>query len=85
MGSLPLPGRIEALAQSDIRRMTIACERRGGINLGQGVCDLPTHPVLREAAVRAVEASRASYTRYDGIPSLRAAIAQRVKAKNGVD
>ena len=33
--------RIRGLVQSDIRRMSRECERAGGINLGQGICDQP--------------------------------------------
>ena len=36
--------RLRGLVQSDIRRMSRECERVGGINLGQGICDLPTIP-----------------------------------------
>ncbi|MEA2414867.1 MAG: hypothetical protein QOI58_1524, partial [Thermoanaerobaculia bacterium] len=32
--------RLRGLVQSDIRRMSRECERVGGINLGQGICDL---------------------------------------------
>ncbi len=73
------------LAQSDIRRMTLECERVGGINLGQGICDLPTIPELKAGLAEAVEADRATYSRYDGIDALREAIARRCRNKNGVD
>jgi len=76
--------RMRSLAQSDIRRMTLECERVGGINLGQGVCDLPTIPELKTALDEAVEANRATYSRYDGIEALRSAVAARLLAKNGV-
>src|SRR5437870_4622376 len=50
--------RLQGLAQSEIRRMTRECERVGGINLGQGICDLPTPPLLREDALEAAITSR---------------------------
>ena len=42
--------RLRGLVQSDIRRMSRECERVGGINLGQGICDLPTIPELIDGA-----------------------------------
>ena len=46
--------RLKGLVQSDIRRMSRECERVGGINLGQGICDLPTIPELVEGACDAI-------------------------------
>jgi aminotransferase len=76
----PLAARMRALAQSDIRRMTLQCEAVGGVNLGQGVCDLPTLPELREGLARAVAANLAAYSRCDGIESLGQAVARRLAA-----
>src|SRR5439155_21943969 len=42
--------RIEGLAQSDIRRMSLECARVNGINLGQGICDQPIEPIIKQAA-----------------------------------
>ena len=75
---------MDALAQSDIRRMTLECERVGGINLGQGICDLPTIPELKAGLTLAVDDNRSTYSRYDGIAELRSAIAERQRVKNGV-
>ena len=36
--------------QSEIRAMTTECDRIGGINLAQGVCDTPVPAVVQEAA-----------------------------------
>ena len=79
MRTFPQSKRMEHLAQSDIRRMTLECERLGGINLGQGVCDLPTIPELKASLTQAVEANRAAYSRYDGVAPLRSAIAARLQ------
>ena len=46
--------RLRGLVQSDIRRMSRECERVGGINLGQGICDLPTIPELVDGACDAI-------------------------------
>ncbi len=75
---------MRSLAQSDIRRMTLECERVGGINLGQGICDLPTIPELKTGLIRAVEANQSTYSRYDGVEPLRRHIAEREQRKNGV-
>ena len=52
--------RLRGLVQSDIRRMSRECERVGGINLGQGICDLPTIPELVEGACDAIASSKAT-------------------------
>ena len=46
--------RVSDLTQSYIRRMTRECNRVGGINLGQGICDLPTPPEILEASAEAI-------------------------------
>jgi aminotransferase len=77
--------RIEGLVQSDIRRMSIECARVGGINLGQGICDQPVEPIIKEAAVRAIHDDRSIYTRLDGIDELRRRIAAKMRSHNGID
>lgn len=67
--------RLGSLVVSDIRAMTRACDAVGGINLGQGVCDLPTPAPVAQAAIAAIEASVAIYTAPEGIAPLRQAIA----------
>lgn len=76
--------RLEGLVQSDIRRMTRECDRVGGINLGQGVCDLPTPPLVRDGAIAAIEAQQALYSYPEGIAELREAIARKLERDNGL-
>jgi len=76
--------RIEGLAQSDIRRMSLECTRVGGINLGQGICDQPIEPIIKKAAIQAIEEDRSIYTRLDGIDELRRRIASKMRAHNGI-
>src|SRR5512140_2097230 len=76
--------RLGALAQSDIRRMTRECERVGGINLGQGICDLPTPDLVREGAIRAINENRSTYSFAEGTQELRDAIAGKVLRDNGL-
>ncbi len=57
----------------------------GGINLGQGVCELPPPAVLlREASAAAASDGPHTYTHYAGLPELRAAIARKLRDWNGL-
>lgn len=77
--------RMQHLVQSDIRRLTIECDKVGGINLGQGICDLPTHPLVKQGAIEAIQGGKAIYTHARGLPELRRAIAAKLKSFNGVE
>ncbi|MDD3312985.1 aminotransferase class I/II-fold pyridoxal phosphate-dependent enzyme [Pseudodesulfovibrio sp.] len=82
--SLKVSRRRPLVAQSEIRNMTIECARVGGINLAQGVCDLPVPlPVVRGAA-EAMAAGYNIYTRFDGLPALRQAIAAKQERFTGM-
>ena len=63
--------------QSEIRAMTTECDRLGGINMAQGVCDTPVPALIEEAAIRAIRDGQNIYTRCDGIARLREAIAAK--------
>ena len=63
--------------QSEIRAMTTECDRIGGINLAQGVCDTPPPAVVIDAAHQAIRDGYNIYTRCDGITRLREAIAAK--------
>lgn len=69
--------------QSEIRAMTAECDRIGGINLAQGVCDTGVPEVVAEGAVRAIRDGYNIYTRMDGIARLRQAIAAQVERTRG--
>jgi aminotransferase len=73
------------LVQSDIRRVTVECDKVGGINLGQGICDLPTHPLVKQGAIEAIDKSQAIYTHARGLIELRRAIAGKLREFNGVE
>ena len=75
--------RLRGLVQSDIRRMSRECERVGGINLGQGICDLPTIPELVDGACEAIRTSKATYSKFEGIDLLRQRIATKIERFNG--
>ena len=76
--------RVGGVAQSDIRRMSIECARVKGINLGQGICDQPIEPLIKEAAIQAIRDDRSIYTRLDGIDELRARIAKKMRDYNRI-
>ena len=72
------------LVQSEIRAMSVACDAMGGVNLAQGVCDTEVPEVVAEGAIRAIRDGLNIYTRLDGIPRLRKAIAQKVERTLGI-
>jgi aminotransferase len=47
---LSVGNRLEWVRQSDIRNMSIECDKHHGINLSQGVCDLAVPPVVIKGA-----------------------------------
>ena len=82
---LSLSRKAAGIAQSEIRIMSVECDRVRGINLAQGICDteLP-EPVLR-GAVDAIRSRQNSYTRLDGVTTLRRAIARKMREYNHVE
>ena len=80
-----LSARAGRIAQSEIRVMSIECDKVHGINLAQGVCDTPVPIEVRHAAERAIEAGHNSYTRLDGVSPLREQIACKMRAFNRLE
>jgi aminotransferase len=72
------------ILQSEIRSMSVECERIGGVNLAQGVCDTELPALVAEGAVNAIHSGWNTYTRLDGIAPLREAIAGKLAAFNGI-
>jgi aspartate aminotransferase len=59
---------------------------RNVIGLGAGEPDFDTPEHIKEAAIRAIKEGRASkYTAVDGIPELKAAVAQKFKRENKLE
>lgn len=81
---LSLSKRCDALAQAEIRAMSIECEKVGGINLAQGVCDTPAPAQVTDGVRDAFDNGENSYSRYDGLQILREAIAEKLKNHNGM-
>ena len=82
---LTIGARLEKLTQSEIRSMTLACSDIGGINLAQGVCDLPLPAPVEIGAKNAISDGINSYTRFDGLKILREAIAEKTSKFNNID
>jgi aminotransferase len=76
--------RLESFVISDIRAMSRACEAVSGINLGQGICDLPTPPPVARGAIDAIRDNKVIYTAPEGIAPLRQAIARKIERLYGV-
>ena len=74
----------DRIVQSPIRTMSVECERVGGVNLAQGVCDTEVPEIVRRAAEAAIEAGYNQYTRADGIARLREAVAAKLLRQNGI-
>jgi aminotransferase len=82
---LSLSDRHECVMQSEIRNMSIECDRVCGINLSQGVCDTEVPLVVRAGARQAMDAGINTYTHYAGLPELREAIAEKQKLFYGME
>ncbi|QOJ14651.1 MAG: pyridoxal phosphate-dependent aminotransferase [Planctomycetia bacterium] len=82
--TIPISQRLSGMTQSEIRNMTRECERVGGINLGQGLGDLPTPPVVREGAIAAIHALKGQYSFPEGVVELRKLIAAKLQRDNGI-
>src|SRR5262245_6952271 len=77
--------RAGLILPSEIRSMTIECARVRGINMAQGVCDTEVPGAVQHAAQAAITAGRNTYSRWDGIPELRLALARKMRRHNGLD
>lgn len=64
--------------------MTVECDRVGGVNLAQGVCDTEVPSPVVASAIQAIHQGRNIYTRLDGIAPLRQAIARKMERYNRI-
>lgn len=72
------------IIQSEIRSMSVECDRMGGINLAQGICDTELPQSVADKAIEAIRNGQNIYTRLDGIEPLRQAIAAKLQRHNGI-
>lgn len=82
---LELSRKAAGIAPSEIRIMSVECERARGINLAQGICDTEVPEAVQRAAIDAIRSGQNSYTRLDGVAQLRCAIARKMRDYNRVD
>ena len=72
------------IAHSEIRNMSIECDRIGGINMSQGICDLELPFPVQYGAKEAIDDGENHYTRYDGLQFLRETIAKKTLSYNEI-
>ncbi len=77
--------QVELLAQSEIRNMSIECDKINGINLSQGICDLPVPMEVEQGVIEGLKKGFNQYTRYDGLIELREAIAKKTSHYNKIE
>lgn len=80
----PLSDRTKGLRQSDIRAVTQMVNAYNGINLGQGICDLPTPDPVKQGAIEAIKKDRSIYSYHSGIEQLRKDTAQKFRDFNKI-
>jgi aminotransferase len=73
------------MVQSEIRAMSVECDRVSGVNLAQGVCDTGVPSPVMARAIDAITEGYNIYTRLDGIAPLRLAISEKLAHYNGID
>jgi len=73
------------LKQSGIRAASTRCKAIGGINLGQGVCDIPVEASIKQGVFKAVTDDKSTYSPCEGIYPLREKIAEKMQAFNKVN
>ena len=79
---LSLSERAARTVQSEIRAMSLECDKVKGINLAQGVCDTEVPEAVRAGAKEAIDGGINSYTRAEGLAPLRHAIAAKMRSFN---
>ena len=82
--SLRLSEISPGMVQSEIRAMSVECDRVNGVNLAQGVCDTGVPSPVMTRAIEAITEGYNIYTRLDGIAPLRRAIADKLARYNGI-
>jgi aminotransferase len=79
-----LSGKVEHFTESVIREMTRQAMLHGAVNLAQGFPDFPAPREIKEAAQEAIAGDVNQYAITWGAKNLRNAIAQQMKAAQGI-
>lgn len=82
--NLNISNRSSFVIQSEIRAMSIECDKIGGINLSQGICDVDIPKPVSEGAKQAIDNGFNQYTRYDGLEQIRKAVSKKVESYNKI-
>ncbi len=80
----PLADRTKELKQSNIRAITLMLKDVNGINLGQGICDMPTPEPIKRGAHEAIDGDKSIYSYYGGIHKLRSALLDKARTYNRI-
>lgn len=80
----PLAERTAELKQSNIRAITLMLQGVDGINLGQGICDMPTPDPIKRGAHEAIDEDQSIYSYYGGIQPLREALLEKARSYNRI-
>lgn len=72
------------LHQSDIRSVTARVNAVNGINLGQGICDMPAPEPIKEGAKKAIDQDKSIYAPFGGADPLVDRIVEKVKSFNQI-
>lgn len=80
-----LSAQTSTFASPALRQITLDVLRVHGINLGQGVCNLPVPEYVIERATAAEKDGINRYTNPRGLQSLREAIAKKLAHYNGIE
>ncbi|MCC5835974.1 MAG: aminotransferase class I/II-fold pyridoxal phosphate-dependent enzyme [Opitutales bacterium] len=72
------------LKQNDIRAVTLRINAVKGINLGQGICDMPAPEAVKAGAKAAIDGDLSIYAPYSGVDSLRERVVEKVRSFNKV-
>lgn len=75
---------IASLKQSSIRAASQRCQELNGINLGQGLCDVPIEQEIIKAAHDAMQTGKNLYSAKEGIFSLREKLVEKINDYNRI-
>ena len=84
MAKINISNRVKNLKQSGIRAASMRCAELNGINLGQGVCDLPIRDEIKQAAIKAIDHDKSLYSACEGIAPLREKLASKINKFNKI-
>jgi aminotransferase len=76
--------RVKDLKQSGIRSASVRCAEIGGVNLGQGICDLPVPDSIIVETGKKMQEGKNIYSPCAGIMPLREKLAEKITEYNHI-